>query len=184
MILVKGIYHLSRNIKFSQCICNLVSKVLKNKPFLSVHSRSMVQAKDVPGWPRLLDDHVLHYHSVPLYIFSRVQLTADDGRSIYFIISYNRRHGDQELVVLEDGCHWNLVRGFLYRLDGNIFLCWIWFLLFCTGSVSLLLVWNLMSIVPNKFYYHPQTKFGEGNVFTGVCLFTGGGVSIIKCIIG
>ena len=24
--------------------------------------------------------------------------------------------------------------------------------------------------------YHPQTKFGEGNVFTGVCLFTGEGV--------
>ena len=36
-----------------------------------------------------------------------------------------------------------------------------------------------MRIAPREFYYHPQTKFWEGNVFTG-----GSGVGNIKCIIG
>ena len=35
-----------------------------------------------------------------------------------------------------------------------------------------------LSVVSIIFYYRPQTKFGQGYIFTGVCLSTGGGVCV------
>ena len=35
-----------------------------------------------------------------------------------------------------------------------------------------------------KFFYRPKRSFGQGNVFTGVCLSTGGGGCLPQCMLG